>query len=86
MSDKERINQVLEKIKLPAEVRSFDLNFAEDSTGAPAVWVNFHIPEDYKPSAAKIDKFVAFKKEVSRKILDADVQTWPYVRLVTDKR
>lgn len=86
MSDREKIEKVVSNMKLPDEVRSFDLNFSEDSTGMPAVWVNLHISEDYKPSANKINKFVALKKEVSRKILDTNVETWPYVRLVTDKK
>jgi hypothetical protein len=86
MSDKERVESILGGIKMPAEVLSFDFNFSEDSTGEPAVWINLHVKEDYDPSTAKIDRFVAIKKEIARKILDAQMQSWPYVRLVTEKR
>lgn len=83
--DMKKVEDIVLSVCLPGDVSSFDLRFSKDSTGEPAVWVNFHICEDYKPSAKKIEGFVALKKEVSRKILDAGVDFWPYVRLVTDK-
>lgn len=84
MNEEKLIKSIVEHITLPADVRSVDFSFAEDSTGMPAVWINLHVSEDYKPSAAKMSRLGALKKDISRKIFENNVATWPYVRLVTD--
>nr|WP_315260937.1 hypothetical protein [uncultured Duganella sp.] len=84
MTDEKLIRDVINKINLPEEILSVDFSFSEDSTGMPAVWINLHILDDYKPSAEKISKLSALMRDISRKILDTDVISWPYVRFVTD--
>lgn len=52
--DMKKVEDVVLSVSLPGDVSSFDLRFSEDSTGVPAVWVNFHICEDNKPSAKRL--------------------------------
>jgi len=84
MTDEKVIKSIVKKIKLPEEVKSVDFSFSEDSTGMPAVWINLHVSEDYRPSAEKVSKLSAFKKDISKKIFENNVTSWPYIRLITD--
>lgn len=76
------VQRILDGIKMPTEVESVDFHFAEDSTGMPAVWIHLHILDDYHPSVAKIDTLRAAKKAISSQLLDSDLRSWPYVRLI----
>lgn len=84
MNEENVIRDIVANIKLPDEVKSVDFSFSDDSTGMPAVWINLHVREDYTPSADKVSMLSAVKKDISRKIFERNVVSWPYIRLVTD--
>ena len=84
MTDEKLIKAIVDQMKLPQEVKSVDFSFSEDSTGMPAVWINLHVSQDYKPSKEKVNLLSALKKEISKKVFENNVISWPYVRLVTD--
>ena len=84
MNEEELIKSILKSIARPDEVTAVDYQFAEDSTGVPAVWVNLHVANDNSPSAQKVRKLSDFRKSVARSILDKNVSLWPSVQLVTD--
>jgi hypothetical protein len=84
MTEEELIRDAVSKMTLPKEVKSIDFSFSEDSTGMPAVWINLHVAEDFKPSAAKVNKLSAVKKDISKRIFETNAVAWPYIRLVTE--
>lgn len=84
MDDEKRILDAISGIALPDDIKKFDVKFSPDSTGMPAVWVNLHIDDDYHPSEAKIDRLGAARSAVSDRLLAMELDSWPYVRLVTD--
>ncbi|HEX8610039.1 MAG TPA: hypothetical protein VF800_01975 [Telluria sp.] len=84
MDEEKRILEAIKSIALPEDVKKFDLKFSPDSTGMPAVWINLHIDDDYHPSDAKIDRLNEAKRAISGKLLAMELDSWPYVSLVTD--
>ena len=84
MNEEKLIRSILKNIKLPVEVKSFDLAFSEDSSGMPAVWINLHVDNDNKPSADKVNRLRAVRRDISRRIVEKQSTPWPYVQFVTD--
>lgn len=84
MDEEKRILDAIGSIALPDDIKKFDVKFSPDSTGMPAVWVNLHIDDDYHPSDAKIDRLRTVCSAISDKILAMGLDSFPYVRLVTD--
>lgn len=84
MNEEKLIRDVLKKIKLPTEIKSVDLSFSDDSTGTPAVWINLHVDDDTKPSAEKINRLRAIRRDIARKVAERQSTPWPYVQFVTD--
>ena len=84
MNEEELIKTVLKSLVRPAEVTAVDYQFADDSTGVPAVWVNLHVANDNSPSEQKVRKLSDFRKSVAKSLLDKNVSRWPYVQLVAD--
>lgn len=83
MTEERVIKSIIKKIQFPKDIKSVDFLFSDDSTGMPAVWINLHVAEDYKPSDAKVEMLSALKKDISKKIFEKNVASWPYIRLVT---
>ena len=67
----------------PPAVKGFELEFGEDSTGDPAVWVWLMIDDDVSPSAEKIRELGYFSRDLQSAIIDAGLSRWPYVRFRT---
>jgi len=84
MSEETVIRAIVKGTKLPKEVTTFDLTFANDSTGQPAVWVNLHVKNDLRPTPEKVQRLTAARKAISEKIFKKHLTRWPYVQLVTD--
>ena len=84
MTEERIIRETIDKITMPEEVKAVDFSFSEDSTGMPAVWINLHVSDDLHPSEAKGAMFTALKREISKRIFEANADAWPYVRLIAD--
>lgn len=84
MKEEKVIRSILSKIKLPPEVKSVDLAFSDDSGGMSAVWINLHVAEDNRPSPDKVNRLIAARRDISRKIIEKQSSPWPYVKFVTN--
>ncbi|MBI1776607.1 MAG: hypothetical protein HYR63_14775 [Proteobacteria bacterium] len=75
---------MVSKLKLPAGVKRFELQFGDDSTGDPAVWVLFIIDDDLNPSPKKVSEFSKLAQEVTADLLaklpKKGIERWPYVQ------
>jgi hypothetical protein len=74
------IQDLLKKRPLPAAVKGIELEFGEDSTGDPAVWIWLLVDDDVAPSAAKLDELGRFQRGLLSDSIDAGLSHWPYVR------
>lgn len=62
-------------------VRDFGVEFGDDSTGDPAVWIKFEIDQDDDPSTQKVNALNELTDSVTRLLLERlGPDPWPYVR------
>lgn len=84
-TDTQTIELVLKSVlRLPTDVKSYDLEFTEDSTGVPAVWINLKVDEDNNPSTSKVETLVQLKRRITSALFEKEIASWPYVRYVSD--
>jgi hypothetical protein len=74
------ILEILRRHRLPPGVEGPQLEFGEDSTGNPAVWLWFKIDEDLNPSDQKVSALNEFVRSVTADLLERKISRWPYVR------
>lgn len=84
MDDADLVKEVLEGIDLPREVKRFNVELADDSSGEPAVWIYLHIARDDHPSALKVRQLAAVGRVIEERLLDKHMGRLPYVQVVTD--
>jgi hypothetical protein len=74
------VRGILKKWTLPPNVHRFDVDFGEDSTGDPAVWIWLTVDDELQPSPQSIAGLNSFVTDVRSDILRAGLRHWPYVR------
>jgi hypothetical protein len=74
---------LIEGLSIPAGVLSYDIQFDDDSTGDPSIFVMVTINDKHFTSRKKhLNELVAFMNEVTRQALMNGVSRWPYVKLI----
>ena len=84
MDDAALVKEVLDGIDFPRDLKRFDVELADDSSGEPAVWIYLHITRDDHPSAVKIRQLAAVGRVIEEKLMDKHIGRFPYVQVVTD--
>lgn len=79
--DQQRVDAVLSKLTIPSEIERWDTRFGKDSTGDPAAWITFHVRPDVNVDKNKLNELNQFLWEVTRKLLQDDVEGFPYTIL-----
>jgi hypothetical protein len=74
-----KIRSVVRAHRFPPGVRRFEVEYGEDSTGAPAVWIWFIVDDDPDLSDAKLSQLNEFVRSVTFDLLDSGVEHWPYI-------
>ncbi len=74
------LNVILKQQHFPYGIRHFDVEFGEDATGDPAVWISFPIEDDPDPSTEKLSNLNRLVHQVQDMIREYGVTRWPYVR------
>jgi hypothetical protein len=64
----------------PVGFGAFELNFGEDSTGAPAVWISFFRDPTYPTAAQDIKRLTGLGRKVKSKLFKSHINRVPYVR------
>lgn len=80
MGEARQIHALVRKHKLPPGVKTFELEFGEDSEGDPAVWVWFIVDDDLNPSPEKVSKLNKLARSVTTDIRSKIANRWPYVQ------
>lgn len=75
------VRDLVKKQKFPPAVKKgrFTIEFGEDSTGEPAVWIWFLVDDDLNPTKQKISELNHFANTVRSALLRAKMPYWPYV-------
>lgn len=73
---------MVSQFAIPAGFDRFKLDFGEDSTGTPAVWVSFIVEDDPQPSKELVEAANRLANAVTRELIDQEFRWWPYVRFV----
>ena len=81
-TEQAEIRDIVSKLAAPTEFDRFKLDFGEDSTGTPAVWVRFIVEDNPQPSEEQVQAATALSHTVTRELLDQGYRWWPYVRFV----
>jgi len=77
---RDALNVVLKQQQFPYGIKGFDLEFGEDATGDPAVWISFPIDDDLHPSKEKLSRLNKLVQQTHDMIREYGVSRWPYVR------
>jgi hypothetical protein len=78
------INETIESLELPEHVSGYSIQFDQEPSGDPAVWINFIVEGDDGKAFPKseISALTKFTNKVRVLLLEKHIQSWPYVRLL----
>jgi len=80
-ADEDRIvRDIVQRRPLPETVRSFVVEFGEDSTGDPAVTIWLIVDDNPNPPKRALDLVTRFVRETESDLLSAGLSHWPYIR------
>lgn len=83
-TDATEIRDIVSRFAIPAGFDRFKLDFGEDSTGTPAVWVRFIVEDDPQPSKKQVEAATQLAQAVTGELLKQEYRWWPYVSFVAD--
>lgn len=82
LAEASRVHDLVAKYANKAGYKHFQLEFGEDSTGTPAIWVWFIVDDDLKPSQEKLASANTLAQEVRSELIRSE-ERWPYVNFRT---
>lgn len=74
-----QLHDLISKYANEAGYGRFQLEFGEDSTGTPAVWVWFIVDDDLNPSKAKLSSANTLAQRIRSEVIRSGQGRWPYV-------
>jgi hypothetical protein len=60
-------------------VKAVEVDFGEDSTGDPAVWISLTVDDEISPSQQRISELSDLARSLRDEILKTGIAYWPYV-------
>jgi hypothetical protein len=81
-----KIRAAVKKAASPMGFDRFELEFGEDSTGDPAVWIKFSLKPGFKPTEQNLARLNDLSSAVKDQIFDAGVERLPYVDFISTDR
>ena len=79
-SEARLVHRLVRQAAKPAGFETFEIEFGEDSTGDPAVWIWFTISENFPTSKQGIGRLGELARAVKQKILASRINRLAYVR------
>jgi len=76
------IREVLNSIPLPEGIKLERLEFRDDSTGDPALFLIYSIDESLKSDEERVQDLSVLSKAVRSRLRDIDLALFPYLRFV----
>lgn len=75
-----QIRELVKQAAEPEGFRFFELNFGEDSSGAPAVWISFILEPTYPTTRSGIATLTRLGRTVKSALFEHQIKRVPYVR------
>ena len=75
-----QIGHLVKEVAEAEGFRSFELNFGEDSTGSPAVWIYFILDPAYPTTPREIKLLTRLGRAVKSRLFQNQINRVPYVR------
>ncbi len=81
-ADKDLADRILsQQAPLPPEIDSVSMEFRNDSSGDPAIFLSFRIREDSRLDKEAIARLSQYLTSVSLELLQKGISRFPYVSL-----
>ncbi|MCX8516531.1 MAG: hypothetical protein ORN29_00365 [Rhodoferax sp.] len=82
--EKRLIDDTLGALPFPELVKGYSVQFDQDETGDPEVWINFLVQADDDVALPKSDlsSLMKFTNKVRTALLEKHIHSWPFVRLI----
>ena len=75
------LRQLLETQNVSGDIKDINVQFMQDSSGEPAIFIAFIVENDVKPSQEKIARLRQVAHLVTTSVLQRDPTRWPHVLL-----
>src|SRR5437667_7226806 len=75
-----RIRRLVKQVAEPEGFPLFELDFGEDSTGTPAVWISFLLDHEYPTTKSSIQALTQLGQRVKSSLFQHDIGRVPYIR------
>jgi len=79
-ADEAKVRAILSRWTFPPNVRGWELDFREDSTGDPAVYITFRVDDALDPSEETVRSVGEFSEQIDRELLRAGPHYFPHFR------
>lgn len=86
VKDESRIRAVLDRPGRPDSIHGYQLEFGEDHSGDPAVWVWLLVRDDNRsPQELQelLNTSIPYSRSVGTELIGMGLEHWPYVRFRT---
>ena len=80
VSEERGIRRMVKQIAEPEGFSLFELDFGEDSTGTPAVWISFLLDHEYPTTKDSIQALTRLGQRVKSNLFEHDISRVPYIR------
>jgi hypothetical protein len=74
------IRELVKEAAEPEGFPLFELNFGDDSTGSPAVWISFFLDHEYPTTKESIEVLTRLGQRVKSSLFQHDISRVPYIR------
>ena len=79
-SEARRIRRLVKQVAKSEGFPLFQLNFDEDSTGTPAVWISFFLDDAYPTNKKSIQTLTRLGQRVKSSLFEHHISRVPYIR------
>ena len=79
-SEERGIRRLVKQVAEPEGFPLFELDFGEDSTGTPAVWISFLLDYEYPTTKDSIGALTRLGQRVKSNLFEHDINRVPYIR------
>jgi hypothetical protein len=79
-ADEAKVRAILQQWTFPPNVRGWELDFTEDHSGDPAVFITFRVDDALNASAETIRSVREFSEKLDRQLLSAGLHFFPHFR------
>ena len=78
--EEEMIRETLAALKRPSEVQDIQIEFGEDHSGNPAVWIKLSVTNSVRPRSPAWNDVFEYSQEIGQALSEKRLRHWPYVR------